>query len=290
MNALASPRPAVAEPTSRWRRIGPILTLAVLAPVYAEVLSGFTRITVIPFALLPEIGIWGCGALLIRELVRRRGLGWRSMLLLGLALAVAEEFVIQQTSLTPLAGLAREDYGRVGGVNLVYGLWALGFESVWVVMLPVQLTEVLFPSRREVPWLTARGLVVAGVVFGLASLLAWYQWTQYARVQIFHLPPYQAPPLAIALAVLAIVLLAILAIRLRARGEPGHRAAAGAAPPPWLVGLTAFGLALPWFLLVLLALLSWPTASLPFWVALAGGVGWAGVAFLVADRWSRTAG
>jgi hypothetical protein len=63
------------------------------------------------------------------------------MLLLALALSVAEEFVIQQTSIAPLPWLgAGRAYGRAGGVNWIYFLYMLGYESVWVVVIPVQLT------------------------------------------------------------------------------------------------------------------------------------------------------
>ena len=51
-----------------WR---PALTLAVLSPLIAEVLSGATKFSVL-FALVPEILVWGCGALVIREAVRRQ--------------------------------------------------------------------------------------------------------------------------------------------------------------------------------------------------------------------------
>jgi hypothetical protein len=46
------------------------LTLAILSPLIAEVLRGATKFSVI-FALVPEILVWGCGALVIREVVRR---------------------------------------------------------------------------------------------------------------------------------------------------------------------------------------------------------------------------
>ena len=78
-----------------------IASLLLLSPLIGEVLSGATRISFI-FAFIPEIMVWGCGALLIREAVRRWGGGWISMLSLGLALSIAEEFIIQQTSLAPL--------------------------------------------------------------------------------------------------------------------------------------------------------------------------------------------
>src|SRR5262249_30338834 len=135
--------------------------LLVLAPVVSEVLLGATRISTI-FVLVPEVAIWGCGTLIIREAVRRRRGRWVSLWLLGLALAVAEECIIQQTSLAPMVGLATQEYGRVWGVNGVYLLWALGYESIWVVVLPVTLTEMIFASRRNDRWVGRRGLVLAG--------------------------------------------------------------------------------------------------------------------------------
>src|SRR5690348_10102402 len=86
---------------SRWQRIGPIVTLLLLAPLIAELLSGATRLSVI-YVLIPEIMTWGCGALIIRELVRRWQGGWPSLLLLAPTMAIAEEIIIQQTSLAPL--------------------------------------------------------------------------------------------------------------------------------------------------------------------------------------------
>jgi hypothetical protein len=102
--------------TSRWHRIGPIIALLLLAPVISEVLYGATRLSVI-FVLIPEILTWGCAALLIREWVHRWHKGWQGLLLLGIALAIAEEWIIQQTSIAPLVGLAKQAYGRVWGVN-----------------------------------------------------------------------------------------------------------------------------------------------------------------------------
>jgi len=123
----------------------PALALVFLAPFIGEVLSGATRVSVI-FALVPdEMMVWGCGALLIRELVRRRGGRWPSLLSLGLGLSIAEEFLIQQTSLAllPLPGALAHD-GRAWGVNWIYFLYMLGFESVWVVLVPAGVTELWF--------------------------------------------------------------------------------------------------------------------------------------------------
>jgi hypothetical protein len=102
--------------TSRWQRIGPIVSLLLLAPFISEVLYGAVRISTI-FILIPEVLTWGCGALLIRECVRRWRKPWQSMLMMGLALGIAEEWVIQQTSISPLVVLGEHAYGRVAGVN-----------------------------------------------------------------------------------------------------------------------------------------------------------------------------
>src|SRR5579863_10409191 len=187
------------------------LTLAILSPLIAEVLSGATKFSVL-FALVPEILVWGCGALLIREVVRRWRGGGTSMLLLGLGLSIAEEFVIQQTSLAPLPFPgALANYGRAWGVNWIYFLFMLGYESVWGVLVPVQVTELLFRSSRHAPWLRNRGLIITAILFLIGSRIAWYACIKRVRPIIFHLPPYHPGPLAIGSGIFAIALLAILA-------------------------------------------------------------------------------
>jgi hypothetical protein len=269
------------------KRIGPAITLVLAAPLVAEVLPGFTRLTAVPFSLLQEIGVWGCGALLIRALVRSRRRAWTALLLLGLALALAEECVIQQTSLAPLAGLAKQDYGRFLGVNWVYFLWALGYESTWVVMVPVQLTELVFPDRRDAVWPGPRGLAAAAVGFLLGCAVAWFSWTRYARTEIFHMAPYQVPAWQILVAMGVVVMLVVVAANLP---SPQERPRPGQAPPVWLAGMAGLGLALPWFVLVTLALEGWPSASVPAGLALVVGLTWAAIAVWLVCRWAGSQG
>jgi hypothetical protein len=166
------------NPLARYRE--PIWTLLLLAPFIAEVLSGSTRLSFL-FVLIPEVMVWGCGALLCRELVRRWRGGATSLLMLGLALSIAEEFLIQQTSIAPLPfpGIYA-NFGRYYGVNWLYFLFMLGFESVWVVLVPVQVTELFFPDRRELPWLRKRGMIATCIAFLLGCRIAWFGWTQKA--------------------------------------------------------------------------------------------------------------
>lgn len=281
----APPSTAPTPPISRWQRTGPIVALLLLSPVISEVLYGATRISVI-FVLIPEILTWGCGALIIRESVRRWNKGWLGMLLLGLALAVTEEWVIQQTSIAPLLGLAQHAYGRVWGVNWVYFLWALGYESVWVVLVPVQLTELLFPARREQPWLRTRGLVIASLVFIVGSCMAWYGWTQRARVMIFHMSPYSPPPLYLAAAVAVIVLLILAAYATSSVHSRHRKVSPNAEPSPLLLGVIVTMLGSAWAAFVLVGFGSLP--AVPSSLALAAGLAWCGLTLFLMRRWTSS--
>ncbi|MFI5454803.1 MAG: hypothetical protein ACHRXM_05070 [Isosphaerales bacterium] len=278
-NALDSPAPPA------WRRSAPVVALLLLSPVIAEVLFGATRITTI-FVLAPQIGIWGCGVLIIRDVVRCRRRGWTAILLMGIALAVGEECLIQQTSLAPLVGAdLNHPYGRALGVNWVYFLWALGYESIWVVVLPIQLTELIFPARRDEPWLGTRGVVISATVFVLASFVAWYSWRQVFVPRFFPELAYQVPFRSVMIALAAIVALAATALGPQWSSRPEHRTNRPA-PRPWPVGLVAFGLGLPWFALVFLAYGAAPT--LPPVIPLVAGLALAGVAFSLIAHVSRS--
>jgi hypothetical protein len=265
----------------------PVVVLLLLSPLIGEVLFGATRITTL-FILLPQIGTWGCATLLIREMVRRRSLGWTAVLILGLALAVAEECLLQQTSFAPLVGAdPNHPYGRALGVNWVYFLWALGYESIWIVLLPIQLVELLFSERRDEPWLGNRGLVLASLVFVLASFVAWYIWTQLFLPRYFPELAYRVPLASIAIASAACVALAITALSLRQAARPAH-GTNRSVPGSWLVGLVAFVLGLQWFGLIFLAYGAVP--RLPSWIPLVSGLALAAGAFGLIASWYRRAG
>jgi hypothetical protein len=264
------------------RGIAPALTLMVLAPLVAEVLSGATRLSYI-FVLIPEILVWGGGALLIRETVRRWGGGWPGMLSLGLCLSIAEEFLIQQTSLAPLPWLGNIPiYGRVWGINWPYFLFMLGYESVLVVMVPVQLTELLFPQRRNTLWLRRRGLIVVSILFLIGSYIAWFAWTQRARPITFHVPTYTPPTITLALGTLAIALLTMLAYALRTSTPPVTNTGKA---PTWLVALGTLFFGFPWYILITLVFVPRPV---PLWIPMLGGVIWATLAFLLVRRWTSS--
>jgi hypothetical protein len=280
------PANAILQAPASIRYRGQIWTLLVLAPVIAEVLSGATRLSIL-FVLIPEIMVWGGGALLARELVRRWHAGATSLLFLGLALSMAEEFIIQQTSIAPLPFLgANVSFGRYAGVNWLYLLFMLGFESVWVVLVPVQVTELIFPDRREQPWLRTGGLIATCIAFPIGSFFAWYGWTQQARPRL-NAAPYHPPATLILIGLAAIASLIFVAWLLRGYGHSGQIASRQPASP-WLLGMKSFIFAAAWFELIGLVFV--PHPGLAVWVPLAAGSIWALISFILVRYWSAAHG
>lgn len=270
------------NPTAR-RQVGPIVTLLLLAPIIVEFLFGSTHLSMF-YLILPQIGVYGCGALIIRDLARRRGNGWGAILLMGIAFAVALECLILQTALAPLfvAMDPRHIYGRALGVNWIYLLYSIGYESVWAIVLPIQVTELLFSDRRDEPWLGRWGLIAASAVFLLSSVATWYLWGQAVH-KFVPGPGYQAPALTVGLALLVAVALFAIALGLR-RASGARPSGARRAPRPWLVRLAAFWLALFWFVLVVFAVGVAP--AVPAVVPAAVGLLLAALASGAVGRWS----
>ena len=103
----------------------PTLVLVVLAPMIAEVTIGD-----LPFgvpglvAAVFVLPIYGAGALLVREVVVRRGAGAGAVLLLGAAYALVEEGLALQSLFSPTiyGGLGPAWGVRLLGVNGTYTL------------------------------------------------------------------------------------------------------------------------------------------------------------------------
>jgi hypothetical protein len=262
-------QPEPLENRSLWQRMLPGLTLMFAAPMIAEVLPGATRMSSI-FVFPLEFIIWGGGAIVIRALVRRQRLGWANLLLLAAALSLSEELLIHQTSLAPvIIKLKGVEYGRAFGANYVYLTWALLYEIIFVVFIPVALVELIFYDRREETWLNAVGAVAIGVLFVPACFLAWFLWTHIVREKVLHLDAYIAPMKYVIASAALIGLLIWLAI-----GPAARRLAAKSTPlrplwPPAMFVLGGLSSVVIYFL-ILLGFGIWP--EFPPLLAVAIGV------------------
>src|SRR5690242_2149518 len=124
--------PAASDSTGHPPRLAPALLLVVLAPIVAEYLLADFTVRDLP-VLVVLLPLYGCGALLVRELTRRSGRGWPTMLLLGLAFALIEEAFLTQSLFNPDYVHQRLlDYGYIAalGTSLNWSAFVLSIHVV----------------------------------------------------------------------------------------------------------------------------------------------------------------
>jgi len=222
------------EPTPK-SAIWPALVLFLMSPLIAEVLLGATRLTKIG-GLILVAPFYGCGVLLIRELVRRRTTSWWPVVLLGAAYMLVEEGLALQTLFNPNFVNAAKLGGRWLGVNFVLTQWELGYHIVWSICIPIAITELLFPARRTQPWLGRLGVSVCAIVFALAALALG------AAFRRMIMPGFHAPCLHLLITAglaCAFALLALTWPRGKASTNSAQTPAPRRTPPWWLVGILA---------------------------------------------------
>jgi len=257
----------------------PVFTLALLAPFIAEFLFGATPISRLGGFVFLAL-LYGGGAVLIRELVRRRrGSGWGRIAVLGAAYALIEEGLVVQSFFNPDLFQAGAIGGRAQGVNWIWSEWTVGYHILWSLLIPILLTELLFPTRRTELWLKNPGVAVAGVCFAFGAIVIGIAFRRTIA------PTFRAPIAQLATTAFVAAVLAVLAltwpVRPSAQQLPETRRSA---PSPWLLGPLVLAVTTGWFGLFFLPqpLKSGARALIPMVAAaaLTGGTG-----FLI-RKWS----
>jgi hypothetical protein len=261
-------------------RAWPVIFLLLLAPLIAEVLWGTTTVSEFPVYLI-QIGLYGGGAVLIREVVHRWGGGWPSILLLGAAYGAIEEGLLEPNWFTP--ALQAHPYGVAAGVFWTYAVWNIGYHAVFSITIPILLTELAFPAWRDEPWLGRPGASVAGAVYAVNAAVIGLLWWTYVQPTLLHVPAKVHPVQQGA--TIALVIALIAAGRLAARTRTSTT---GGPPPPaagWLAGAAALG-ATAWFGLLLLSVSGNQLHWLPFSVPIAVAAAEVALAAWALRRWS----
>jgi hypothetical protein len=236
-NTTAVPRPDH-KPAGGFKRTLPALGLFFLAPLVAEFLLGNIPLTGL-FALFGLAPLYGGGAVLIRELVRRQGWGYPSVVILALAYGVLEEGVTTQSLFNPnYANLRLLDPGHIGflGMGAPWTVFVLGLHTVWSITVPIVLIESMSRRPRE-PWLGKIGLSVYGALF-LVGVIA------STAIQL-GMDSFVASPAQFAGVAVAIVILVANAVVV---GRRPHRPTTGAVLPAWLAGVVGLVLSSGWML------------------------------------------
>lgn len=259
------------------------LTLVVLTPLVAELALGSTPLH-LAFLVLLWLPIYGAGVLLIREAVRRCGGRWPSLVLLGVAYELVEDGLGLQALSSPRLYDAAQWGPRLFGLNTTYWEANVAYHVVFSVLIPIALTDLLFPGLRNRPYLRRGGLVGAAVCAVLGVLLL--------RVSVppSQDPGYTAPLWVLAGCLSAVAVLAFVALRVLP-GRPASRPVDGGVPSAPMIGGFA--------LLATVAYLALtfppehgrqPAGTQGLWVLLpmAVAVAVAACALWLVDRWSRT--
>jgi len=209
-----------------------VAALFFTAPLIAEFLLGIFPLKMLPI-LIVLAPMYGGAALLTRETVRRRGLGWLSILILGLAYGLIEEGFATQSLFNPNylsmnMHLLDPAYIPRLGIGGSWTVYVLTLHVVWSIATPIALIEGLFPEKAKQPWLGRVGIAVVSALFvaavGAVAVIS-------CRKDHFLSSPMQftsAGVLCVALIVLALCL-----------PHPQAEKKRGWAPNAWLSGAIA---------------------------------------------------
>lgn len=215
------------------RRRSPVFALFFLAPLVGEFFLGDFAITLLPLIVV-FAPMYGGSAVLIREVARRTGRGWPTMLLLGLAYGVLEEGLVTQS-------LVNKDYldqhlldpGYIPalGTAAPWVIFVVTLHMVWSIGVPIALVEQ-GSSRHTEPWLGRIGVIVAAVLAVGGAFAMWNSTrTDPSLSHGFLESPEQA--LIITAVALVLIVIAFLLPKPVTTGRPGS------APAPWAVFVTA---------------------------------------------------
>ncbi len=190
MPAAQVPVRSPATRTGGWK---PALTLLVLSPAIGELLSGSSPPLQFfnPVFFLLLVGLYGCGALLVREIACLRGLNAGGILLLGAAYGIIEEGLMCKSFFNPYwtdTGFLSV-YGRAWGVNWVWAFGLTFYHMAVSITAPIFITQGLFPRRANEPWLRRRGRIFASSAFALVVVLGFLAFDN----RQFHLIEMQRP-------------------------------------------------------------------------------------------------
>ena len=169
--AVASARSQLLESGQARRAIALLLVLSSGIPEFLTGSTAIARLVVDPFGFAVGVafllGLYGAGAVLIREAAVRLGKGWASILAWGVAYGILEEGVAVHTffqaSGPPVGLLGR--YGHLLGVNWVWAVGLAAFHSLFSIALPILLTELWFPRVRGHTLLRFPGITLATGAF-----------------------------------------------------------------------------------------------------------------------------
>jgi hypothetical protein len=235
------------------KRIAPAIGLFFLAPFIAEYLLGDFPLTKLGYLVIMA-PMYGGGALLIREVVRRSGKGWPTILVLAFAYAVLEEAFTTQTLFNPnylQLNLHLLDHAYIPalGIGAWWTVFVLSLHTVWSISTSIALIEASVPDRATTPWLHWPGLTVDAILFALAAVAS-------TRFEIHH-DHFLATRTQFSVSALVVVLAVITASLL-----PARKSGTGQSPAPDPLALGVLALIAASFFLIVPPTFGWAAVAI----------------------------
>jgi hypothetical protein len=219
------------------KKISAVITLFFVAPFVAEYLLGDLPLKLLPVLILMA-PMYGGGAVLIREVARRTGRGWPTMLVLGVAYMLIEEGLVGQS-------LFNHDYLRMQmhlldhaylpalGIGAWWTLLMANLHTFWSMGVSIALVEGLFPAEADAPWMGRVGDTIVAVLFVLGCVANFGIGFKQNHFVASH---------AQLLSVCVLLVLVVVSAFLIPAG--GRHDASGAVPSAWITGVMALVLGL----------------------------------------------
>ncbi len=213
---------------TRLANLTPAQALFFLSPLLGEVVSSYLSPLEFlnPLNFVITIFPYGCGALIVRELLVRRHRGWISLVLLGLAFGLFFEGIVTRVIFNP----NWEDLGALGeythrhGFNWTLAVGIVHFQAAISIICAILLAEMLYPDQRHESWISTRTLIRCSLVLP--------GWTLVIGLFVPFVPPL---PGALALIGIVGVLIALALVIPAEPFAPRPRPT----PPPLAFALVA---------------------------------------------------
>jgi hypothetical protein len=216
---------------SFFKRVAPAVALFFLSPMVAEFLLGDFPLSKIGILLILA-PFYGGGAILIREITRRTGRGWPTILTLALAYGIFEEAFTTQTLFNPdylglHLHLLEPAFIPALGISAWWTVFVLTLHTVWSISVPIAIMEALFPRRAHTPWLKWLGLSIVTVLF---VLIACTMTVHSVQSDSHHFMASNRQFAVSAVCCIVVAIAAFLLPRRRDDRRPGNP------PSPWITG------------------------------------------------------
>jgi hypothetical protein len=168
MRKAAGPNPAPSTYMKKETKI--LLFLLFLSPALGELLSSSSPPLEFfnPLLFAALIFLYGCGTLLIREAKVRWNLQW-SIIFLAVAYGIVEEGLCAKSIFNPgwIDIGPFSAYGMFLGVQWVWTINLIFFHATLSTLIPIAITDLLWPEYKDVPLLKKRGIAFssAAIIF-----------------------------------------------------------------------------------------------------------------------------